>query len=125
MAAKRPSPSFLIFRDQQGNWRWNFVGPSGRVIAASRVAYQQRAGCVRAIRLLQGSANVPVLARARDVKQAVAPVGGQTEVPAGNGEETLELTEMVSTPENTAAEAEDEVPGEAQDESQDEALTKV
>lgn len=119
MAAKRPSPSFLIFRDQQGNWRWNFVGPAGRVIAASRVAYQQRAGCVRAIRLLQGSAKVPILGRARDVKQAAGAVGGAAAARAVRSEEPLELTEVVDTAGDTGAEAE------AKDEVKDEAFTKA
>lgn len=114
--AKRPSPSFLIFRDQQGNWRWNFVGPQGHVIAASRVAYQQRTGCVRAIRLLQGSAKVPILQRQRDLQDAAAADAGQTAVPAGGeGEQApLELTEMVAA-EDTAAAAG----------AEDEALTKA
>ena len=109
--AKRPSPSFLIFRDQQGNWRWNFVGPKGHVIAASRVAYQQRAGCVRAIRLLQGSAKVPILQRQKDLQDAAAVGGGQSAAPAeGAGEETpLELTEVAVGEETaTATGAEDE-----------------
>lgn len=114
--AKRPSPSFLIFRDQQGNWRWNFVGSQGHVIAASRVAYQQRAGCVRAIRLLQGSAKVPILQRQKDLQDAAAADGGRTAAPAGGaGEEApLELTEVV-TVEGTAAAAG----------AEDEALTKA
>jgi uncharacterized protein YegP (UPF0339 family) len=113
---KRPSPSFLIFRDQQGNWRWNFVGPQGRVIAASRVAYQQRTGCVRAIRLLQGSAKVPILQRQKDLQEAAAAAGGQTLAPAeSEGEEApLELTELATAEETAAA-----------DGVEDEALTKV
>lgn len=108
--AKRPSPSFLIFRDEQGNWRWNFVGPQGHVIAASRVAYQQRAGCVRAIRLLQGSAKVPILQRQKDLQDAAAAAGGQTAAPAGGaGEEApLELTEVAAEDTAAAAGAEDE-----------------
>ncbi len=109
--AKRPSPSFLIFRDQQGNWRWNFVGPQGHVIAASRVAYQQRAGCVRAIRLLQGSAKVPILQHQKDLQDAAAAGGGQTAAPAGSAsEETpLELTEVANADDTSAgAGAEDE-----------------
>jgi uncharacterized protein YegP (UPF0339 family) len=114
--AKRPSPSFLIFRDQQGNWRWNFVGPQGRVIAASRVAYQQRTGCVRAIRLLQSSAKVPILQRARDLQEAAAAAGGQTVAPVGaEGEEApLELTEVATAEDTAAAEG-----------AEDEALTKA
>lgn len=108
--AKRPSPSFLIFRDQQGNWRWNFVGPQGHVIAASRVAYQQRTGCVRAIRLLQGSAKVPILQRQKDLQDAAAAAGGQTAALVGSEGEgaPLELTEVAAEDNAAAAGAEDE-----------------
>ena len=78
--AKRPSPSFLIFRDKQGHWRWNFVGPGGRVLAASAQAYARSDGCVRAIRALKGSADVPVVGSAGDVQAAkeLRAAAGQT-----------------------------------------------
>jgi uncharacterized protein YegP (UPF0339 family) len=108
--AKRPAPSFLIFRDEQGNWRWNFVGSQGHVIAASRVAYQQRGGCVRAIRLLQSSAKVPILQRQKDVQDAALANGGQTAMPAESAAEEapLELTEVAAEDTAAGAGAEDE-----------------
>jgi uncharacterized protein len=59
--AKRPFPSFLIFRDQQGNWSWNFAGPGGRILAKSAQSYTASQGCVRAIKLLKGSSEIPVV----------------------------------------------------------------
>jgi uncharacterized protein YegP (UPF0339 family) len=68
--AKRPFPSFFIFRDKQGHWRWNFAGPGGRILAAGSQAYTRSAGCVRVIRLLKGSANIPVVGSEEDIKAA-------------------------------------------------------
>lgn len=70
MAEKRPYPSFLIFRDKEGNWRWNYAGPGGRILATSSQAYSRGAGCVRAIQLLKGSSEVPIVGRPEDLKVA-------------------------------------------------------
>ena len=75
--AKRPLPSFLIFRDKQGNWRWNFAGPGGRILAASSQAYTRSEGCVRTIKLLKGSNAIPVLGRGSDIEAARAKPEGQ------------------------------------------------
>ena len=75
--AKRPLPSFLIFRDKQGNWRWNFAGPGGRILAASSQAYSGSEGCVRTIKLLKGSSAIPVLGRESDIEAAKAKLEGQ------------------------------------------------
>ena len=68
--AKRPFPSFLIFRDQQGNWSWNFAGPGGRILAASPQAYPNSQACVRAIKLLKGSSETPVVGTPADFQAA-------------------------------------------------------
>ena len=60
---KRPLPSFLIFPDDKGHWRWNFAAKDGKVVAASTVAYKQRQGCARAIKLLKSDSEVPILVR--------------------------------------------------------------
>lgn len=87
MASKRPLPSFLIFKDKQGHWRWNFAAKNGKVVAASSVAYLQRPGCIRAIQVLKGSAEVPVVGRPADLKEAkeLAPSNDAAK-PAGKGE---------------------------------------
>jgi uncharacterized protein YegP (UPF0339 family) len=63
LVKKRPVPSFLIFSDDKGHWRWNFAARDGKVVAASTVAYKQRQGCARAIRLLKGDSEIPILVR--------------------------------------------------------------
>ena len=65
--AHRPFPSYWMFRDNAGRWRWNFAGAGGTVIAASSVAYFHKEGCIRAIGTMRGSANVPVWGPETDV----------------------------------------------------------
>ena len=76
---QRPLPSFLIFRDPNGGWRWNFASPSGRIIAASSVAYQRRQGCAKAIRMLQGQIEVPVVVANRPARrpEAAQPISAE------------------------------------------------
>jgi uncharacterized protein YegP (UPF0339 family) len=59
--ANRPCPSFLIFEDQKGYWRWNFADAAGRIVAASTIAFARPAGCVRTIKQIRGAAPLPVL----------------------------------------------------------------
>lgn len=65
--AHRPFPSYWMFRDRAGHWRWNFASAGGTVIAASSVAYFHKEGCVRAIRAFSGSAGIPVWGPEADV----------------------------------------------------------
>ena len=98
---KRPSPSFLIFRDQKNRWRWNFAAANGRVVAASTVAYERREGCVRALRQIRGQGDVPVLLREQPLRPAIeeeVPAVGETvaetpveEVPPQPEDGTLNL----------------------------------
>ena len=81
MAIKRPLPSFLIFKDKQGHWRWNFAAGNGKITAASSVAYLRREGCIRAVQAMKGSGAVPVVGRPSDLEseapaaQAAAAAG--------------------------------------------------
>ena len=68
--AHRPFPSYWMFRDRNGHWRWNFAGESGTVIAASSVAYYRKEGCIRAIQTMRGSSGVSVWGPERDVNPA-------------------------------------------------------
>ncbi|MGE5722299.1 MAG: YegP family protein [Sphingomonadales bacterium] len=61
--AQRPFPSFLIFADDKGHWRWNFADKSGKVIASASQAYARPAGCARVIQEMQKAGEVPVLVR--------------------------------------------------------------
>ncbi len=65
--AHRPFPSYWMFRDRNGHWRWNFAAEDGRVIAASSVAYFRKEGCMRAIATMKGSSPIPVWGPEADV----------------------------------------------------------
>ena len=68
--AKRPFPSYWMFRDKEGHWRWNFAGRNGKIVAASSVAYLRKQGCIRAIQMVKGSAKIPVWGPEADVKSS-------------------------------------------------------
>lgn len=89
--AKRPSPSFLIFSDGQGQWRWDFVGPTGRVIAASQISYSHAEGCARAIRLLREGTPIPILMQRPRVPDEQASNHVPSTASAGPSEAVLEL----------------------------------
>ena len=98
MAIKRPSPSFLVFRDKEGHWRWNFVGPGGRVLAVSRQAYKRPVGCMRAIRLLKGSSEIPVVGVEADLKEVrAARAGNQGAVKAAGSADKASVSEKAAT----------------------------
>ena len=82
--ANRPVPSFLVFRDGNGHWRWNFAARNGRIVAASSVGYAHQKGCVQAIRLMkgEGQADIPVLVRRARPPAAAGegPVVGKAKV---------------------------------------------
>ena len=65
--AHRPFPSYWMYRDRNGHWRWNFAEPGGRVIAASSVAYYHKEVCIRAIQTIKGSSTVGVWGPQADV----------------------------------------------------------
>ncbi len=65
--AYRPFPSYWMFRDRSGKWRWNFASAAGKVIALSSVAYFHKEGCIRAIQMIKGSSDVPVWGPKHDV----------------------------------------------------------
>ncbi len=59
---KRTFPSFLLFPDQHGRWRWSYADASGNEVAAGRASYATRESCMRAIRDLQQSGGQPAYA---------------------------------------------------------------
>ena len=76
--AHRPFPSYWMFRDRNGHWRWNFAAADGRVIAASSVAYFRKEGCIRAIQTMKGSAGIPVWGPEADVHPVEAAPAADT-----------------------------------------------
>lgn len=56
MAEKRPYPSFRLYKDKAGEWRWNYAAGNGNVIAASTEGYARKADAVRGIEIVTGAA---------------------------------------------------------------------
>ena len=46
---------YRIFTDKEGMWRWRLQDAHGKIIALSSKGYVDKAGCLRAIRIVQGS----------------------------------------------------------------------
>jgi uncharacterized protein YegP (UPF0339 family) len=64
----RPYPSYWLYRDAAGQWRWRFDASNGRTIAVSSESYLRKADCQRGIDLLRGSAIVPVWSPGPDLQ---------------------------------------------------------
>jgi uncharacterized protein len=53
--ATRPFPSFLIYIDQRGEFRWKLQAGNSKTIADSGEGYKNLADCEHAIGLVQAS----------------------------------------------------------------------
>jgi uncharacterized protein YegP (UPF0339 family) len=88
IVGNRPCPSFLIFQDQTGYWRWNFADAAGRIVAASTIAFARPTGCVQTIKQIRGAAPLPVIVSKFEGTLVPAAQPGPSEVEneaAGNG----------------------------------------
>ncbi|MES2058718.1 MAG: DUF1508 domain-containing protein [Pseudomonadota bacterium] len=51
----RTFPSYWMYRDVRGEWRWTYGASNGRTIAVSSESYVKRSDCRHGISLMQGS----------------------------------------------------------------------
>lgn len=58
--ADRPYPSYLIYKDRVGEYRWRYESANGRTIADSGEGYKNKADCKRGIEIMQASSTSPV-----------------------------------------------------------------
>lgn len=58
--ADRPFPSFLIYIDAKGEYRWHYQASNTKIIADSGEGYKNLADCDRGIELVQQSHSSPV-----------------------------------------------------------------
>lgn len=56
--ASRPYPSFLIYIDSRGEYRWKIEAANGRIIADSGEGYRNYTDCNHAIGLVKGTTAV-------------------------------------------------------------------
>ncbi|WP_075214145.1 YegP family protein [Mongoliimonas terrestris] len=57
---KRSYPSYRLYKDKAGQWRWSFEASNGKTIGMSSEGYVAKRDCARAIEIMKGSAEVPV-----------------------------------------------------------------
>lgn len=53
----RPFPSYLLFKDQAGEFRWHYQAANGKIIADSGEGYKNLADCEHGVALMKASAN--------------------------------------------------------------------
>jgi uncharacterized protein YegP (UPF0339 family) len=58
--ASRPYPSFLIYKDAKGEFRWRYQASNTKVIADSGEGYKSYADCKHGIELVQASHGKPI-----------------------------------------------------------------
>ena len=57
--AARTYPSYWMYKDNRGEWRWTYEASNGKTIAVSSEGYKARADCERGIEIMKASANSP------------------------------------------------------------------
>ena len=58
--ADRPFPSYWMYKDNRGEWRWTYHASNRLAIAVSSEGYVRRADCERSIEIMKGSFSSPV-----------------------------------------------------------------
>lgn len=58
--ASRPYPSFLIYKDARGEFRWRYQASNTKTIADSGEGYKNKGDCEHAIGLVQSSAGTQI-----------------------------------------------------------------
>ena len=56
----RPYPSYWIYRDNRGEWRWTYEARNGETIAVSSEGHVRKVDCQHSIDLMKASAGSPV-----------------------------------------------------------------
>ncbi|MBM6581757.1 DUF1508 domain-containing protein [Microvirga sp. BT689] len=57
--ANRVYPSYWMYKDSRGEWRWTYEASNGKTIAVSSESYKSRRDCERSIEIMKASANSP------------------------------------------------------------------
>ncbi|WP_319774946.1 DUF1508 domain-containing protein [Breoghania sp.] len=68
--SKRSFPSYRLYKDKAGEWRWSFGASNGNTIAVSSEGYKKRADCLRGIEIMQTSADVSIFDEEEASKEA-------------------------------------------------------
>jgi uncharacterized protein YegP (UPF0339 family) len=57
---QRPFPSYWLYKDNRGEWRWTYEASNGLTIAVSSESYKRRIDANRGIQIMQASGGSPV-----------------------------------------------------------------
>ena len=57
--AQRTYPSYWLYKDNRGEWRWTYEATNGETIAVSSEGYKRRVDAERGIDIMKGSTNSP------------------------------------------------------------------
>lgn len=60
---QRAEVTYYIYRDAKYRWRWSLENTSSQKIAESSIGYVDKTECLRAIALIKGSHNIPIITR--------------------------------------------------------------
>lgn len=58
--AIRTYPSYWLYKDNRGEYRWTYEASNGRTIAVSSEGYKKRSDCERGIEIMKASQNSPI-----------------------------------------------------------------
>ncbi|THV37306.1 YegP family protein [Rhizobium rosettiformans] len=58
--ANRTYPSYWMYKDNRGEWRWTYHASNGEPISVSSEGYVKRSDCERSIEIMKASTNSPV-----------------------------------------------------------------
>jgi uncharacterized protein len=56
----RPYPSYWMYKDNQGLWRWKYDASNYKTISVSSESYHNRKDCERSIEIMKQSSNSAV-----------------------------------------------------------------
>jgi uncharacterized protein YegP (UPF0339 family) len=56
----RKYPSYRMYKDSRGEWRWSYEASNRLTIAVSSEGYKNRSDCERGIAIMKTSTNSPV-----------------------------------------------------------------
>jgi uncharacterized protein YegP (UPF0339 family) len=57
--AQRTYPSYWLYKDTRGEYRWTYEASNGLTIAVSSEGYKKRSDCERSIEIMKSSYNSP------------------------------------------------------------------
>jgi uncharacterized protein YegP (UPF0339 family) len=58
--AYRTFPSYYVYKDNRGEFRWSYDASNGRTISVSSEGYVRKADCLRSIDIMKGTGASPV-----------------------------------------------------------------